>query len=324
MRCNTLVLGCAVAALSIAGCAIDHTLEAGDGGPLPRDAGDRGVDGSGVPAAAHTYVVGLILTATNDGATAYGFDVDHMHDGMPGSCTDAADFVDPYDATNSSVDNQMSTALPTLGGMLGPDGADGAIRDQIESGAFLLVLEVAGIDSFLDDPAVTVHVVLARTQTAARPSVSTVCAAHADSASCTGDVPNACAWSISALACSGIASGQTFRTQMDLGTAAGSIANGRLAAVLDVLPLTLGRIVLPLHTAHVIGRITPTTLTGELGGSVLVSDIIATVAALGLMIDLGTLESFFSPDLAPNAGGSHCAAVSAGLGYTAIAATLAP
>jgi hypothetical protein len=359
-------------------------------------AGDGGTSGGSM----QTYVIGLIQTdPTTAGvpgsttANAFGFDLDMMHNGMAGTCTDASDFADPYNMSNMNIDNQLSTALPVLGSMLGADGADGAIRDQIESGKILLMLQIGGIDSYTNDTMVSVHAMLGVVRSAActahadmascggdtanhcawaanatgggtcngAPVASTVCMGHADATSCQADVANACNWSMANSNCTGIMANQTIAMLMDLGTVNGSIANGQLSATTAMLPLhfvAMGHdINLILRSVHFGGHITATNITsGEFGAQVLVDDIVMLATNLGVHVDRTTIEGFVSPDLMPGAdttaacgahadmtsctadtanyctytggachgatAGQHCSAISAGMGYAALQATL--
>ncbi len=220
----------------------------------------------------HAYVIGMIDTETDDIHHAYGFDLD-MANGNPtsawsGGCQDVPDFISPVTGA-TGVDNQFAGLAPTLDGLIDGDvpgdGLDGAIRDQIEAGRLLLMLEVSDINSYVNDPMIGVHAVLGTVSpagvacaahtdmascasdianmcsftptslgtggacsTASTPVASSSCAARADQASCSLDQANACNWSATASACSGIAAGQTFLILSDLGTVDGSITNARL------------------------------------------------------------------------------------------------
>jgi hypothetical protein len=315
-----------------------HDASSSDAGSI-----DATVDASPSDAATHltnTYVIAAMLSATTDATTAFGFDLDPGASPPPSSCTAAADFTDPYDATNTHVDNQLSSALPAIGSMLGPDGFDGMVRDQIERGQLLVVLEVSGIDSYVDDASVEVHGVLGVFHTTActahtdpsscgadttsrcfwqgsstagacdaAPAASTVCAAHPDTTSCHADMANACAWSDSATRCSGIASGQTFATLGDLGTSTGSITAGQIAFQLATLSLSFSTAGRPggfvLHQVHFEGRISATDIVdGELGGEMLVSDLVQLAPS---SLDWQTVEAFLIPDLMPNTTDTHAA-----------------
>jgi len=378
MNWKTLALGSAMASVAAVGCG--STPPAGDSGPVMTD--------GGAPQT-HTYVIGMIDTDADDPMMthAFGFDLDGMMDGgsTVSGCTSAADFTSPVTG-DTAVDNQLVNALGILGTMLGADGPNGAIRDQIEAGKILLMLEVTDINSFQNDSSVMVHAALGTVHdcsghadmascmgdtanscaftaaacsgmtgcdahadmasctadtahactfaastcaTTALPMVSATCAGHTDQATCEGDVNGACNWSATDMACSGIAANQTFSVLTDLGTVPGTITNGRLEAITTMLPLHLeasGRSIdLTLRTVHFGGRITASNITGgEFGAQVLVSDIIMLAAQLGFPIDMGTIEGVVMPDLMPDATGMHCGAISAGMGFTGISATLAP
>jgi hypothetical protein len=378
MNWKTLALCAVVAGVTVSG---------GCGGPNnTADTGPVMTDGGA--AQTRTYVIGMIDTDTDDTSQAYGFDLDSMMDGgaTASGCTSAPDFTSPITG-DTAVDNQLVNALSILGSMLGADGPNGAIRDQIEAGKILLMLEVSDINSFDNDSAVMVHAVLgqvqpqgpgcsahtdmsscmgdsanmceftaaacsgmtgcdahtdmascaadtahactfaaARCATTARPMASAACAAH-DMGSCETDVNNACNWSVANSACTGIASGQTFALLTDLGTVPGTIVNHRLEAITTMLPLHLeagGRSIdLTLRTVHFGGRIAADNITGgEFGAQVLVTDIIMLGTQLGFPIDMALIESVVMPDLMPDATGAHCGAISAGMAFTGISATL--
>jgi hypothetical protein len=148
------------------------------------------------------------------------------------------------------------------------------------------------------------------------------CRAHADRASCVADVTHACSWSATAMLCSGIAADQTLSILSDLGTALGSIVGGQISATLDSLPVTflaMGHLItLQLHHVRISGRITQAGITnGELGGELLTSDVCSCDFCFP-----NDCESLWAPDLMPSADGQTCAAVSAGMAYEAITATL--
>ncbi|MFO0686369.1 MAG: hypothetical protein U0234_30175 [Sandaracinus sp.] len=360
MNWKTLALCSAMAGVSMAGCGT--TAATPDGGNGTTDANNTQTDAN-TPAQTITYVIGAIDTDTDDQAQAYGFDLDGMMDGPAGTCQDQADYTSPVTG-DTAVDNQLVNALSFLGSMLGDDGANGAIRDQIEAGKILLILQVSDINSFADDSSVQVRAVLGQVQqgtachahtaeadctgdtanscdwTAAAsgtggtcssttpPAVSTACAAHTAEADCTGDAANACNWSASASTCSGIAAGQTFAVLQELDSVTGSIAGGRLTAVTSQLPLHFEAsgmsIDLVLREVHFGGRITATGITGgEFGAKVLVDDVVMLAANLGLNVDRATIEGVVPPDLDPQAADPMtCDAISAGMGFTAITATL--
>ncbi len=389
MNWKTLALGCSMMGLATVGCGTS---------PPARDSG-LPVDDGGAPVT-RTYVIGMIDTEADDPNDAYGFNLD-MADGNPvgmpaGGCQDVMDYTSPVTMIHG-VDNQLAGLAPTLDGLLGGDGVNGAIRAQIAAGKVLLMLEVSDINSFTNDPAIMVHAVLGQVSpagaacrahtdmascaadtanmctftagamgaagscaTSVAPMPSAACMAHADQPSCDGDQANACSWGAMAAACSGIAAGQTFSVFTDLGTVSGSITAGQLSATTDALPLSfaaMGRnITLTLHSVRFGGRITATGITnGEFGAQILIAELMQTVMDLGFMIDITT---FVAPDMMPSAPGNMaacsahadmasctadhtnrcaftagacvgapaaatCAALSAGMGYAAIAANLA-
>jgi hypothetical protein len=258
------------------------------------------------------------------------------------------------------VDNALAMLAPTLDGLLMGDGLSGTIRDQIEAGKVLLILEVSDINSYVTDSSISVHAVLGQMPagvachahtdmagcaadtanmcsftagamgaagtcaTTAAPQVSAMCAAHTDAASCSGDHANACNWGAMANACSGIASGQTFAMLSDLGTVTGSITNGQISATTSMLPLSfsaMGHVItLTLHNVQFGGRITATGIAnGEFGAKISVAELQATVDQLGLGVQIST---FVTPDLSLTGNSPPCDAISAGMEYDAIAATV--
>jgi len=327
---------------------------AGDSGP-----GDAG---SG-PAQTVTYVLGAINAETpagSDPTQAYGFNLDGMVGGPAGTCFAVDDFTSPITGM-TGVDNQLGGSLAgLLDGVLMGDGLNGTIRDQIEAGKVLLILEVSDINSFTADSSIMVHAVLGQMPagaacqmhtdmasctgdtahmcsftagamgaagtcaTTAAPQVSAACAAHTDSASCYADHANACNWGAMASACSGIASGQTFAMLSDLGTVPGSITGGQISATTSSLPLTfsaMGHVItLTLHNVQFGGRIAATGITnGEFGAKISIAELQSTIDSLGLGVMIATLAP---PDISLTDGGTTCDAISAGMEYDAIVATV--
>jgi hypothetical protein len=345
MNWKTLVLGSAMAGMAVMGCG------------SPPGGGDAGPGDTGAPES-HTYVIGMINAEASDPTQAFGFNLDGMDGGPAGSCQDQMDYTSPI-SMETGVDNQLASLAPTLDGLLGGDGVNGAIAAQISAGKVLLMLEVSDINSFTDDSSIMVHAILGQVQpqgpachahtdqtscegdsanmcswaangssgtcsTGMPPAASSACTAHADIDSCTGDQMNACNWAASTSTCSGIMAGQTFAMLQDLGTVSGSITHGQISATTDSLPLSfeaMGRtITLTLHSVRFGGRITATNITnGQFGAQILVSELMQTVADLGFMIDITT---FVMPDMMPNPAGDTCAAISAGMAYAALSANV--
>lgn len=350
MNWKTLVVGSAITGVAMVGCGTSGG--GSDSGVTPM--GDGGAPQT------RAYVIGVIDTEADDISQAYGFNLDGMDGGPAGSCFDQMDFTSPVTGT-TGVDNQLAGLAPTLDGLLGGDGVNGAIRDQIEAGKVLLILEVSDINSFTNDSSIMVHAVLGEVapqgaacmahtdmascagdtgnmcswtaaamgtggtcSTSVAPMPSAACTAHADQTSCEADGMNACNWSAMASACSGIAAGQTFHMLQSLGSVSGSITNGQISATVDSLPLSfaaMGRtITLTLHNVQFGGRITATNITnGEFGAKISIAELMQTVADLGFSIDI---TSFVMPDISLTGTGTTCDAISAGMAYSGIAATL--
>jgi len=351
MNWKTLALGLAISGMAV-GCG------GGGGGTTDAGPGDTG----GMAPVTRTYIIGAIDTEA-DGPTdtvdnAYGFDIDGMNGGPATSCTGEPDFTSPISSA-MGVDNQLAGLATTLDGVLGGDGVNGAVRDQILAGKVLLILEVSDINSFTNDSSVMVRAVLGSVASATCaahadqaacdgdatcawvtatgsagscagiPEVGTACTAHADQASCESDQTNACNWGIMTMACSGITAGETFDTLMDLGAAVpGTITNGELSATTPTLPLMFtasgNTVTLTLHTVQFGGRISDTTIiNGQFGARISVAELMATAAALGFgSVDI---TGFVHPDLDEDAADpTTCASISAGMRYAGLAATLNP
>jgi hypothetical protein len=225
-----------------------------------------------------------------------GFDLD----GRPGTaatdrCDDAPDFTSPITGA-TDVDNQLSANLVGLfGGML-PRGVSGAYEDAFAAGEGLIGLVVDGVDSRLSDPLVVVHVYTVTTESGAPP----------------------------ALGGGRIAPGQRFVVSDDLGGSVGHISGGWLEATFDRLPLP-GSFALSLRRVRIGGQFGPTARwTGEIGGTLTVTDVVELATAFGLGVDELTIRGVAQPDLSPSADGATCAEISAGLTYEAVEALIDP
>lgn len=282
------------------------------------------------PVERRSYVVARIRAETGDATLAFGFDLDGADGNPPGApaggCQDAPDFVSARSGA-AGVDDQLAVLAPALDGVLGGDGLDGTFRDAIESGRLLLVIEVAGITSYVNDDTVQVHAMLGALGSgdagSGAPLPSTACAAHVDASSCLDDLSSACSWSATAGVCTGLEPGQTFSPIQDLGTTDGSISNGMLSTTIASLPLTLlaqgNTVTLALHDVRLRGRITVDAIVlGEIGGA---------IAVPGDCPPFGDFctgpPDFAAPDLEPSADGLSCASFSAGLAFDAVSAILA-
>lgn len=281
----------ALTALAIS--AIGGTTVACGPGTEPGDDPDDGMTIS--------YIVSTADVPEPDMTTGNlpGFDLDGMNSaGTSDNCNDAPDFTSSISGA-TGVDNQLgANVIGLLGDMLGPDGVQGAVREQIASGSFLLILKVHDIDNFNNDESVSVDLVL-------------------------GAASGAITLGSDGL----IAPGQTFTSMRALGTISGaSISGGRLTVSADTLPLTLAvsgnEVTLNLTSARISGTITATAMTrGEIGAQISVAEIVT----LGEMLAPGTItedlvRSVAMPDLDPSADPTVCDAISAGLTFEATTA----
>lgn len=258
-----------------------------------------------MPGATYTYIVNTADVPEADMTTGRipGFNLDGVDSsGASDRCDDAPDFVSSVSGA-AGVDNQLGgNVIGLLGDMLGPDGVQGAVREQIAAGSFLLLLEVSDVESFNNDPDVSVRLILG---------------AFAGTIMLDGDGL--------------VAPGQTFTSMSVLATIpSAAIVGGRLTVEAPSLPLTLdvdgNSITLNLVEARVGGTISATGMTdGEIGAQISVAEIVT----LGEMLAPGTItedlvRSVALPDLDPNADGTVCDAISAGLTFAATTATNIP
>ena len=284
-----------------------------------------------------TYVIAAIRSESADADGAYGVDLDGRDSGnvYPGTvdmCTDAPDRISA-DTGLGGVDDQLSTVVPFLDAVIG-SGAEGTFDDTlataIERGVFAIVLDVTSVSA--DVCARRVHAWTARTSSGAAPAASATCAPSRTQSAC----DPACAWSMSAAACSGIAPAQSWIAVDDLGEVDAVVTAGRFRT--QPLPrLTLRPFITPrghagavapidLHDVVFEGRVDADGIThGDLGGAIHVADVVPwlnTYVVPDQPSDPTTLAALLLPDLAPSADGHSCADFSAGFGFTAIAATL--
>jgi hypothetical protein len=227
---------------------------------------------------------------------APGFDLD----GSPGTaitdrCDDAIDYTSPITGA-ADVDNQFSAnVVGLLAGML-ISGVAGAYEEAFADGDGLVAIVADGVDSLVSDPLVAVHAYGVTTESGRAPL----------------------------LVAGRIAPGQRFAVSSDLGAGIGRISGGRLEGSLGRLPLS-GVLVLPITDLQIGGAVSATALTnGEVGGRVTVGDLVALATSFGLGVDETVIRAVAQPDLAPNADGSVCAAISIGLTFEAVQAELVP
>jgi hypothetical protein len=233
---------------------------------------------------------------------APGFDLD----GAPGAaatdrCDDAIDYTSPVTGA-ANVDNQLSAnVIGLVAGML-MGGVPGAIEEQIAAGTFLLMMEVSDVDSFNNDSSVSVRLILG-----ALPAGMTMAMVGADGR---------------------LTPGQSFTSMTVLATIPeAEINGGRIEIASDSLPLSLDvmgmSLTLTLRQARIAADISATGLSrGEIGAQLSVADIVSLAMMFGLGVDEMTIRGVAQPDLMPNADGSVCDAISAGLTFEATTAML--
>ncbi len=290
------VAGCTAAATDAAESCRAGVV--GDGG-----VGDGGPDPTG--GVTVTYIVNTADIPEPDFTSGRvpGFNLDGEDStGTSERCDDTPDFVSSVTGARG-VDNQIGgNVIGLLGEMFGPDGVQGAFREQIAAGSFLLLFEVADIDSFNDDASVRVRLLL-------------------------GAFDGTIMLDRSGL----VAPGQTFTSMRVLATIpVAAISGGRLDIEAPSLPLTLevngSAITLNLTQARLGGTISATGMTdGEIGGEISMANLVNLGEALDpVTFTEDLLRSIALPDLDPSPDGTRCDAVSAGLTFRATTATNIP
>ena len=252
---------------------------------------------------------------------AAGFNLDGMDVREPSpdiaDCTRRdEDFVSTSEEGVVGIDNALQRFIPTIEGLLTdcPSGTtrgclDAALRDQITQGNLVLIVEVAGIDDYTNDDAVSVQILLGQAVTAGAPMLG------AD-----GRLASGAAYTV-ALSPSG--------TPLLLGPAyTGDIFRGRLRIRTDLLALSINtgvrQLDLTLANAEIRFNISATDLTtGMIGGALRNSDIItaATMVSAGSEgLVRAAVES--AADIAPTSDPATCGMVSVGITFEATTANL--
>ena len=262
---------------------------------LPEDASDP----EGGPTV--VYVLSGVEAPAPVDMTLPGFDLDRAPGGVEGRCDSA-----PADFTSSvigapNVDNQFGARLVgLLGGML-DGGFGGAFRAANAVGLHYVLLRLTDVDSYVADERVGVEFVVAALAGARPPMLD---------------------------ASGGLARGQEFDNAHVLGSSEAAIVGGRVFGSLPRLPLRFQRNLdtsfeLVLHDGRWAADITADDLTrGELGGRLVPSELVDALEVFGLGFDEATVRGVASPDLLPNADGSTCEGISAGLAFSAVSGTL--
>lgn len=266
-----------------------------------------------LPPESRTYIISTLEVADiDDGGTTWGFNLDDMigDPANPARCTASAMDYTSRATGETGVDNQFAGMLKsTLDSLLNDSGGtNGALTSAIQEGSVLLLMTVSDINSYNNDSSVQVQFTL-------------------------GALP---AGAMLMTSGSGLAPGQTFTTMTSLATVTGSITSGRLSAQTASLPLALDisgmSVSLMLTNVEIGARIQSTGLSaGELGAALRVQDIVELgnmimpgVVTYGLIQSVGGPDLAFgaNPDPTAPAGSMVCTQISAGLGFTGVAATL--
>lgn len=235
------------------------------------------------------------LPEVNGRDEAPGFDLD----GLPGigatdRCDDEIDYFSPVTGA-PSIDNQFSANVAGLLAGMFVGGFRGEIERSFAAGDGLVGLVLEGVDSFAADPLIVVHAYQVTTVDGMPPALG------ADGR---------------------ITAGQSFRITADLGFREGSIAGGRIDGGFDGLPLP-GALPVSIGALRLGAAVSATGLSaGEIGGHVTVADVLALASSLGLGVSEGVIRMLARPDLFPDPSGLVCDAISVGMDFEAVAATI--
>ncbi len=255
--------------------------------------GPGGEDG---PGETYTYVLSTGDIPASAGGMGVGFNLDGMvSDAATDACNDTPDVTSSISG-EVGVDNSLASVVTILGDMI-EGGIRGALEEQIAAGTFLLLVEVSGVNSTVNDTSVNVRLFLGEAN---------------------GEIT---------LEGGRIAAGQTFTEGMVLANVTASISSGVLSFESPTLPLSLNisdaNIMLTLRSARLRAVIGATGLTeGEIGASVTVADVVQLGEDLGQgdIVNEETIRSLNLPDLDPNADGTVCNSISVGLSFEAVSA----
>lgn len=292
--------------LALSGLALGSMMALGCGDPAPTtDAGPMVSDtGPGMDPISQTYIVGAISIPAGPDAMnrVPGFNLDGMvNDGTGVGCVAGSEDFTSFSAEAGTDNVFVGSLVATLNGFLGGTGVQGAVDEQIASGALLLAMRVNDINSFASDSSVTLELFLVRQADCAM----SPCAV-------TGSVMAGQAWRQDAVSL----------TPTPLSA---SISAGQLRGTVAALPLSFTvsdtPVTLTIRSANVGAGISATGLTnGAIGGSLLVADIVALAMPLAGGADVSGIIGPFA-DLDPMAGDPNtCSSISIGLGFTAVPA----
>lgn len=252
---------------------------------------------------------------------AAGFNLDGMdvRESSPdlADCTRRdEDFLSVSEEGVVGIDNALQRFIPTIEGLLTdcPGGTqrgclDAALRDQITQGNLILIVEVAGIDDFANDDAVTVQILLGQAVAAGVPTLG------ADGR---------------------LASGGAYTVAVGPGGAplllgpayTGDIFHSRLRIRTDLLALSINtgarQLDLTLANAEIRFNISSTDLTNGMIGGALRNDDIITAAAMVSAGSEGLVRAAVesAADISPTANPATCGMVSVGITFEATTANL--
>lgn len=308
------------ALLGTVGCGDTTTTPGTDGGST---AGDGG--GTSEPVT-HTYVISQLAVpdpGTGTPAQAPGFDLDMQGSDVNSTRCDLVQLDYAWSQTNATnVDNQLVGQIKAaIEGALSTN-VDCAVNDVFRDGNLFVVATVSDINSFTADSSVSVDLVVA--QLAAGATYESVMGANIECGTTSSPDPTPLF---------SVAAGQSFTTMQAIATdVAGTIVDGRLSITTPTLPISLTfemdgtptAFALTLTNARLSAQISAEGLTnGVLGGGLQVQELVDLATEINPSagpVAGGVLASF--ADLSPNADGSECAAISAGLTFSAVGATL--
>jgi len=315
---NRTKLAWITAIIGVAGCG-------GGGGNGDAGRGDGGLGDAGPPMPPIYYVVSDInIPPPSMANEASGYNLDGMETVADPAATNCVDFAQDFTSLETmepGVDNAMAGLMTTLASFLMcPAGTtpEQCVHDlllqQIAEGKVLLVAQVTDVNSFNNDPSVTVQLYRAQVP------------------GCDPAMPATCAPMLTAGGT--LAPGQAL-VPVPMGAAlgapvTGSIVNGRLTVQADVIPLSVGsggtNITLMVRNARFGAQITATGLSaGAIGGSISVDEVVA--IAVAMMLPEATARMLLGSyaDLVPSAADPLvCEALSAGIHFEAVTANFTP
>lgn len=310
MKLNKLALcGAAmVGSLGMMGCPSDPPASTTDGGTVTgTDGGTTTTDPVSV-----TYIIGQISIPDGpaDGVTP-GFNLDDKvsaGDDDGDTCEDfAADYRNASGETG--VDNQLVGEIVSVLGSFGGDvNIQATLDEQITSGSLLIALRVSDINDFTNDSSVKLDIFL-------------VDPAGCDESPCPveGGVVADAEWIRRA-------STPALASNLDASITGGVLAGGPLDLPIS-FTVSGNEITLTIRRARVGGNISATRIAnGNIGGELLLDEVVSIIDDLDLGVSGETVRGVLGgyADLSPSAADPLiCDSISAGIGFGAVAGSLA-